>query len=32
MLIVAFVVNLLIREIPLRKQHTVVDPPLAEVE
>ena len=26
-LIVAFIVNLLIREIPLRKQHTVVGPP-----
>jgi len=31
MLIVAFIVNLLIREIPLRKQHTVVDPPPAKV-
>jgi hypothetical protein len=27
MLVIAFVVNLFIREIPLRKQHTVAVPP-----
>jgi EmrB/QacA subfamily drug resistance transporter len=32
MMIVAFIVNLLIREIPLRKEHTVDGPPPAEVE
>ena len=32
MLIVAFIVNFLIREIPLRKQYTVVGPPPTEVE
>jgi EmrB/QacA subfamily drug resistance transporter len=32
MMIVAFIVNLLIREIPLRKEHTVDGPPPAEME